>query len=830
MHPVPSQKNDLTPTRFWIVAITLMALALGGATELGAQFVVAVVTAFILLIAPPRHSPGVVPGILLTAFFVIALAAYLPAGWFATPSWRQHLAVDLQVPLPATRTPQPWLTAQACALLFIGLAWAGYLMCLRWNRGQRLQAVYLLVLGVAVLASIAVAAHTFGWHVPGWKQEQNRGWFPNRNQTADVLALAGIVNYTLVVDRLRKRDRSGWFWLATLVPIGAALVVSYSRSGILMFFAGLALWHLWPGSQRQTAKWTVLSLSLILTLLTLFFLFGGDTFARFQSRPGTVNFDSANDDAGYRLSIQKDALRFSRQEPWLGAGLGNFEPLFAMARADSVNQNVAVHPESDWLWTACEMGWPAVLLLLAGIGWWLRQCLPFQPGKPGESLRRALVIAILMFLLHGLVDVSGHRVGSLWFALLFASLALPGSEPIDPAEPFPVTARRPAPLFFRGVALLILVVAAWWFSSLNATIGLIATAEDDSNPMLADLGPVNGSVSATLYHVTFHGNVFPPTSADLARIETRITNMAAEGRADAVEELADAALRIAPLDATLYFQRAWAEVFQKGRLAQAGADFRVARALEPHWGKLCFNEGAIWLSVNQPDLCLDAWQEALRRDPAAARDLFTEMVRLSSANNLVREDLADLAATNPAYLLVFLDNARPEETQGAITRLLALDPDLKTLSPAQRETLFADWWRHGDQAALGAGLLSHADWPAQGWPWLAQFYAGQKDYQNAWQTVAAHATPPALPADNTGLALADLERSFYAGPDNTAAGLILLQAELKAGNIDDALATVRALEKNPDHPPRLSYYEAQLWAGKQQWELAWNAWNRDDNQ
>ncbi|HUB68430.1 MAG TPA: O-antigen ligase family protein [Candidatus Methylacidiphilales bacterium] len=822
MSPSQKSKNDLSLTRFWIVAITLMALALGGATELGAQTIVAAVTAFILLAAPPRHSLGTWPNILFAAFFILSLSAWLPAAWFPEPLWRQQLTADLQFSLPVTRTPQPYLTTQACALLLIGLVWAYNLLSQRWNRAQRLQAVSLLVLGVAVLASVSVLAYTFGFHIPGWKQEQNRGWFPNRNQTADVLALAGILNYALVVERLRRQDRAGWFWLATLLPIGAALVVSYSRSGIILFFAGIALWHLWPGSQRQSAKQIALSVSLILILLALFLLFGGETLARFQSRPGTDVSHATNVDAGFRLSIQKDALRFSLQAPWLGVGLGNFEALFATARHDSANQSRAVHPESDWLWTACEMGWPAVLLLLAGTGWWLRQCLPFEPEKRGESLRRALVIAVLMFLLHGLVDVPGHRVGSLWFALLLASLALPPSGRLEIPEHFLLTALRPAALFFRGVALLILVVAGWWASSLNANLGMGIVSAGSADSAQDSLGD-------DIYQAAFRGDWFPPTTAGLAQLHARIADMIAQRQADEVAELTTAALKIAPLDWTLYFQRAGAEVYLPGRLSQAGADFLVARALEPHWPKPCFDEGVIWLAVDQPDLCMDAWQEALRRDPASSHDLFADMMRASEANDLVREDLAGLAVTDTGYLLIFLDNATPKETESIIAHFLAIDPDLKTLSPAQRGTVFADWWRAGDQAALIGHLLDHPEWQKQGWPWLARFYARQKDFPRAWQVIAARAVLPTLPADNTGQALADLERSFYATPDNTAAGLVLLQAELRAGKMEDALDTVRAVEKNPDCPPWLSSYEAQLWAAKQQWELAWDAWSRNDN-
>jgi O-antigen ligase len=798
----PAQKSlvELTPDRCWIIALALLALTLGGTTGLSAQTLVAMLLAIFFLVAPPRRSLGVVLNLLFCSMFLFSLTAFLPADWFAAPAWRQHLAGDLQLPLPATRSPQPWLTAQACGLLLMGLTWAYYMLGLRWTRGQRIEAASLLVTGIAILSGVAVAAYIFGFHVPGWKQEENRGWFPNRNQTADVLALAGIINYALLVDSLRRKELLGWFWLGTLPVIGAALVVSYSRSGILLFFTGIAIWHLWPGSRRRSLKWNVLSLTLVFTLLTLFFLFGGDTFERFEGRPGHApimherQFD-------FRIAIQKDALAFSHQSPWLGIGLGNFSALFATARAASINQSRALHPESDWLWAACELGWPAVYILLAGIIWWTWQCFPFESGKRGESLRRAATVAVLMFLLHGLVDVSGHRIGSVWFALLLASLALPTADRAEQAEPLSVTRRRPVAFYFSCIAMLIVVVSLWWFTSLIPPSDLVATGSGR----------------------------LPPTSATLDRLKAGIVDTVAQKKADETVQLADAALKIAPLDWTLYFNRAWAEVYQKGELTQAATDFKAARALEPLWALPCYNEGLIWLSVDQPDLCMNAWEEALRRDPEARHDFFVDMLNLSASNNLVRADLADFSATDGYYLVIFLDRAEQKEAQMAINRLLAADPNLTSLSADQRAALFTDWWQKGDQAALGGQLLNHPEWQDEGWRWLAQYYAKQKDYQHAWQTVAAHANPPSLPADASNLPPIVLEHSFYANPGNTAAGLVLLQAEIKASNLDDALDAARALERNLDHPPSVFYYEGEIWANKGQWELAWSAWLRYDN-
>ena len=63
-----------------------------------------------------------------------------------------------------------------------------------------------------------------------------------------------MINYALIFDRLRKKKKSLYLWLATLVALDAALIVSYSRAGILMFFAGIVLWHLWPAAGKGARR------------------------------------------------------------------------------------------------------------------------------------------------------------------------------------------------------------------------------------------------------------------------------------------------------------------------------------------------------------------------------------------------------------------------------------------------------------------------------------------------------------------------------------------------------------------------------------------------
>jgi hypothetical protein len=768
--------------RWGIVVLALLSLVLGGSTELWEQSTVVLLGGVLIFLFPPRRSPGMVPFLLASALFLLALTAFLPAGWSSLPHWRQHLLEHAQVVLPLTRTPRPWLTAQACSFLFVSLVWGTFILSQAWDRESRFRTAQVLVLGVALLAGMMTAAYCFDFHVPNWDQEENRGWFPNRNQTADVLAVCGVINYVLLFDSMRRRRLAAFLWIISLVLIGAALVVSYSRAGIVMFFGGILLWHIWPVKTHRrkmhSTKWAVLGLAMIFVLLTGFFLMGGDTLARFETPGQTLNPDD------FRVAIQKDALRFSTRRPFLGVGLGNFESLFASTQRDSINADRAIHPESDWLWAACEMGWFAPLIFLAAIAWWLRRCVPFR-SKPGESLRRATLVGGILFLLHGLVDVSGHRLGSAWIGLLLVGLALPRSATVTTA------ARASGRLQiwgFRVLALGMLLVAGWWIASLQ-------------------------------------GAAAPPTTADLARIESNLDRALAAHQLQKVRDLASAGLRIAPVNWHLYFQRGYAEAFLPGNLAQAGDDFRIARQLEGRWVRPCYDEGDVWLEAGEPDLCLDAWQEALRRaGPLEAYSWYNDMLSLARGNDRVHAGLMEMAAGDFSLQRVFLGYAAPDEMKKVLGDMLAADPGLLRLNNTQRGQIFALWWERGDQAQFLSLLALYPQWIEAGWPYVAEADAAQKNFQQAWKTVARYATVPVEPAPSTVVPDVDLERAFRDRDDNAAAGVMLYLSQEQQGKTDEALGTIRALEKLKDCPKYVYFDEAELWASKQQWELAWAAW------
>jgi hypothetical protein len=760
-----------------IVGVTLLAIALGGSVDLWAQTILAGIAGLLLLIAPPRGTLPRPPLIFAGALLLLALAAYLPASSLGSTPWLHYLASEAHIQSLATRTQQPWLTAQACSLLLVGLAWALYLLSLPWDKESRLRAAMALVFGVSLLALVAAAAFVVNFHIPVWHQEQNRGWFPNRNQTADVLAVVGLVNYALISDRLRRGKVSGYVLLAALVPIVTELVISYSRAGILLFFGGILAWHLWPRPVRDrdnSLKTTVLSAALGFVLLAVFLAWGGETLMRFESGDAQTSADFSD----FRGAIQLDALRLSLQAPFFGVGLGNFEPIFAFSQVDSINGNRAIHPESDWLWLACEMGWFAPVMLVMAIVWWTRRCFPIEQ-KPGETLRRVFILATFVFLVHGLLDVGGHRLGSLWVGLLLASLALPFDRNSVPS--------RWTPLLFRALGLAVLLVAGWWLCSLRGLGG-------------------------------------PPTTATLARLKAKLD--APDTPPAQLEDIARAALKIAPLDWNLYYRLGAIEAVQPGEADQAVADFATARALDPFWIEIPMDEGRIWDAANQPDLRLDTWKDALRRLGPEAHEAFRQMVADAPVHSIERQGLAELAFDRVEFLLMLLPTSTTGEADALLTHFLQKDPQLATLSEEQRKQLFAAWWTQGDQVRMMEVINQHPDWAADTWQYQAKFAAREMDFQHACEIAAKWSHEPAVPTFTSDQPLSALKDDFKNNPDTLTAGLVLYFAQMKQGQTDDALATLDTIDALSDHPAYIDYLEAQLYQQKQDWPNAWKSWLR----
>jgi len=779
--PKEEVRRKSTPEFTWedLATATLPVLAcfLGGATEKWAEGVVVAMLGLLLLLNPPRFSlGGVFHGVLL-ALLACAAIAFLPSNWFSQPAWRQALVNDFAVSIASTVSPQPWITT-GCLFSFIaGLCWLYYVGAQEVELRAARRQLRIFAVGVILLAVLAIGLHLAKMALPFWHNQRGFGPFPNRNQTANLLGITSIVVVACGYEEIRRK-RKGWiFWLVGLVVLFAAIVLNFSRAGIALLVIGNTLWLAILVLRTGSVARIAIGLSVLLGLLTLLLVFGGQTLERFNLRGAGTSIS-----ADFRWLIFQDTLELIRASPWTGVGLGNFQPVFAIFRDASIGQTRALHPESDWLWLCAEMGWPGVLLVLAGAAILARRTFPFVEGT-NQWFRLAAFLAALLFALHGLFDVGGHRVGSAYAGIFLFGMAL--------RRPLRLPAGEWLINFFRFVGLLLLALGVTWMVVAYRAVPLPGSMGADTERQLAAKANV--------------GRLFNETMLRSSR-----------------------ALQWAPLDWQLYFLRALGKVGSRRPPADALDDFRRARFLEQTSFEVPYSEGLAWIP-REPLLAMTAWREALRRAGPQRPELFDRM--LSSAAQLnprVNQMLQEFGSVQPDLVLTYLGRATGDDFNSAAGRLISHDPTLQSLEPKQKAILFALWMKRGDLARLAEYVRLQPDSLSVAWPGVAKVYASQENFRAAYELVRKFGERPKLPSDRSEATIEQLQKSAYATTNNYEAGAALYRKQIEEGRLEDALITARRFTTQADSPPYFYFLEAEAWAAKETWERAWNAWQTFD--
>lgn len=752
-----------------IVALTIVAPLLGGSVELWAQGILAVGAGSLMVIVPPQRSLGKIPNLLFFVVFLVALSAFLPADWFASPVWRIEL-LKLGARLPATRSPQPWLTLQWAIFLLLVLAWSYYLGASGWTRRHRISACDAFAIAILFLSAMLTIGFVTKLHVPFWPKVAQFGFFPNRNQTSDVLGLGAVMIYGLGLQRFQEGIKWWWIWFASLSLVCWALIIDGSRAGVVLFFLGALTVHIYWWSTTPDRRQTLVAFGGLVLLIALFLVDGGATAMRFTKE--TAGFFTVGENL--RFAIYRDAVHLIAKSSPLGIGLGNFWPIFALNRRYSANISQTAHPESDWLWAAIDVGWIGALIGIALFLWWLSQCLPFAQGT-NRLLRVTAMICGIAFSLHGFLDVSGHRLGALWPALFFASIA------INPERRY--AASGAIGFFFRIVGAILCAAGVWWIASLNFKT--------------------------------------PPTTATVERFRNQLDRaITSENNADAVT-VSTEALAIAPLDWNLYFKRGAAEAAVYAPRESVLRDFVIARYLLPNWPDLYFKEGMVWVGLGETDLAFETWADGIRRLPQSATGLYSDIFDVIKSDAELRERWRQLADENEQQTMVFLSAADGTEFQLELQQLLVVDDRLRQFSQPDLKRLFSLWYQKGDKLWLADTLQSHPEWKKLAWPQLARTYADYQDYRQAFETASSFLEPPD-PVASAG-STTDLARQFQQNPDDPNTGLALARALASEGKLDKALSLVLVVRKLPGSPKKAAVIEARLWAQKKEWRRAWQA-------
>jgi O-antigen ligase len=757
----------------FLALLPVLACFLAGGTQKWGEGIVLALLGIYLIARPPRYSLGWPINLVLLALLAVAATAFLPASRFYQPEWRAAFLNDFNIALPSTVSPQPVITGTCLISFLAGLAWLYVICSERLGLREVRTALRLFTAGVVLLAAVCVLLWLGHTTVPFWHNERNFGPFPNRNQTANLFGLSAILILACGQDDLRK-DRKRWLvWAGALALMFCAIILNFSRAGIGILVAGSALWlGIFSLRQRSPSR-LALTASVLLLLLTALLLFGGQTLERFNLR----HLASGGISTDFRWRIFHDAFDLIRDSPWCGIGLGNFESVFATFRAASLSDRRALHPESDWIWVWSEMGWVAVVLIVIGFFLLLSRVLPLREGT-NQRYRLATLIAALLFALHGLVDVSGHRIGTVFSAIFLLGLSL--------HRPFSFKRSRSLRILFRLVGLVLLFAGGAW---------VVAAHGQDLLP--GSLGVTNAKELAVI--------------ANRERDFNQAISVTTRG------------LEWAPLDWELYFSRAIAES-QLKHDDNALTDFRRARFLEPISYEVPLAEGNAWIAT-QPVLAATAWREALRRAGPDRPGVYSSMLTNASLRSPeVRRILEELGVQHHDLALPYLARLSGEDFNRALDDVLKNDPDLKSFTDTEKLALFAYWSERGNAEELSREVEQHPDWLPYAWLGLAKYHASKNDFRAAYKLTEQYGEPVALPRVSSNASLEQLESRYRSAPDNFAIGYELYRAQKQAGRIDDALMTVRHFSERGNSPAYFHYLEAELWAEKQNWDRAWNAW------
>ena len=628
-----------------------------------------------------------------------------------------------------------------------------------------------LVAATGILVLIFQAQRwPFPFTVPG-----AYGIFPNPNHMSNWLAIAGILLAGAVYADIRKqRFLPAGFSFLGVAAILTCLAANSSRGGLGIFFLGLIAWAIAQTVAGPNKKVGILLLAGTALAATTLLYQGarplermkksGTDPAAIQTKAGPEEEENSDSTLDFRLLLQRDTLGLSAAHPWFGTGPGNFRYFIPPYRhLTAATQSNAIHPESDWLWFVCEFGWPATLVLLAGIVLFLLRAGPGR-NQEGWITRSAGAAAILAFGLHGFVDVPGHRIGTVWPILMVAGLICARKRE---GEEHPAQAWEK--YFFRLSGVILALLGLLW------TWGVATDRQW-------------------------------PASVAAARSKAVVGSEWKAGSIENALQAAERGLSVAPYDSVLRFLHGKALLFFEGTETETAAEFGIQSRLEPFLFIVPFDQATAWIEVipDRPELALPAYREALSRsrfrlaDNRGPEHVVEHMMRMSRLSPGLEAHILPLIKDRPELVSLYLTRLPREKFNPALQKLLAENPDLPGWSPKAIADLLLAWARQGEPGSLLPALEKNPAWWEAGWPILAQLRAKEGKTREALELVQKYLPPPTLPDDPCPANQA--ESRWYRSPRDYGAAYVLAETRRKKGDLVGARVVLEKITERPEAP------------------------------
>jgi hypothetical protein len=158
-----------------------------------------------------------------------------------------------------------------------------------------------------------------------------------------------------------------------------------------------------------------------------------------------------------------------------------------------------------------------------------------------------------------------------------------------------------------------------------------------------------------------------------------------------------------------------------------------------------------------------------------------------------------------------------------LNNLLKSDPDLRSLPEEEQAALFASWIQKGDVNDLQARFAKNPAWQRSGWRAVAEYSAAQNDFEAASKIAFKGLSKPVLPKLAITDTIQKLQRRLLLNPADYPAAYALYEAEIKKGRKDEVLAMLQDVTLLPGCPPYFYFLEADLHAGRREWQECWTA-------
>lgn len=732
--------------------VTAAPLAFGGVDRITQIALLALFGVGLLAQAPAAAPLGRWGNRLALALIAVLLVKeFAPATWFGAVGWRTELTQDFRLDLPWTHHPEPSRALDGLLAAAVAVVWFLWVRTLASEREHRQVIAWSLFGAAAIVAGVSFATrgidpraiyglrYTLGW--------TGFGPFPNRNHTADFLAMGAVIGFGCVT---WAGGRKKWLHLTGgLVLLGlvlAAMLATESRGGLVAFAAGTLLYLALSIIKARSRKALGLAAIAVILLGSLTAILGTKVLARFHSKEaGQVSNET-------RVEVWKNTIGMWKDAPLFGHGLDSFTQIFPMYQHLDLEQGVVLHPESSWLQWLAELGLIPVALGFAALAIFLRPHLreAFE-RRQSFFLHAGGFAAVGVLLCHAAIDVPAHRWGTAAFGLAALALACPLRADV-------ATTRAGS----RRAALVPFAVAGFW-----------------ALPFLSG------------------APAWSPLS--LTRLVARET-VGAEVRTEELEQ----ALRHFPLNAVLHQGLAARKARALGRRAPSAwqRHFAIAARLVPGSWTVLAEQARIVQRIS-PGLALGYWQQAVERGNLHRDDIFVGAVNETAASPTAQASWGRYVQSHPELLLTYAKQVPDAQAR----YYYSLWWQERALSGELRKSEIEDFYnfapRWGTRSQFDEWAARRAAWEARDFRQWARLLHQWSDEERAWALLSRHIPEPAFPTGQVKTPREQLERAWRVTPMNFVNAQQLALVRHRAGETvqgDEIIVAAAAQEAVPAPP------------------------------